>query len=97
MLGTIIGLIIIGIVAGYLARLLVPGRDDLSVVQTIVLGIVGSFVGGFLGFVLFHKDSAGGFVQPSSWLGSIVGAVIALLVYNAVTGRKGHRRSGALN
>ncbi len=97
MLGTIVGLVIIGLVAGFLARLLVPGRDDLSVVQTIALGIVGSFVGGFLGFVLFHKDSSGGFVQPSSWIGSVVGAVIALLVYNAVTGRKGHRRAGAIN
>lgn len=95
MLGTIVGLIIIGIVAGYLARLLVPGRDDLSFVQTVVLGIVGSFVGGFLGYVLFHKDSSGGFVQPSSWIGSVIGAVIALLIFNAVTGRKGHRRSGA--
>ena len=97
MLGTIIGLLIIGVVAGYLARLLVPGRDDLGVVQTIVLGIVGSFIGGFIGYVLFHKDSSEGFVQPSSWIGSIIGAVIALLVYNAVTGRKGHSRRGALN
>jgi uncharacterized membrane protein YeaQ/YmgE (transglycosylase-associated protein family) len=97
MFGTIIGLLIIGVVAGYLARLLVPGRDDLSVVQTIALGIVGSFIGGFLGFVLFHKDGSEGLVQPSSWIGSIIGAVIALLVYNAVTGRKGHRRTGALN
>ena len=97
MLGTIIGLLIIGVVAGYVARLLVPGRDSMSVVQTIVLGVVGSFIGGFIGYALFHKDSAQGFVQPSSWIGSIVGAVIALLVYNAVTGRKSSRRAGALN
>jgi uncharacterized membrane protein YeaQ/YmgE (transglycosylase-associated protein family) len=97
MLGTIIGLIVIGIVAGYLARLLVPGRDDLGFVQTVVLGIVGSFVGGFLGFLLFHQDGADGFVQPSSWIGSIVGAVVALLVYNDVTGRRSGRRTGALN
>ncbi len=96
MLGTIVGLLIIGIVAGYLARLLVPGRDSMGVGATIVLGIVGSFIGGFLGYLLFHKDSSEGFVQPSSWIGSIIGAVIALLVYNAVSGRKGHRRSGAL-
>lgn len=94
MLGTLVGLLVIGLVAGFLARALVPGRDDLSVVQTVVLGIVGSFIGGFLGFVLFHKDGSDGFVQPSSWIGSIVGAVIALLVYNAVSGR---RRTGALH
>ena len=96
MLGTLVGLLIIGIVAGYLARLLVPGRDSMGVGATIALGIVGSFVGGFLGYVLFHKDGSDGFVQPSSWIGSIVGAVIALLVYNAVSGRSSHRNAGAL-
>ncbi len=96
MLGTIVGLLIIGIVAGYVARLLVPGRDSMGVGATIILGIVGSFIGGFLGYLLFHRDSSEGFVQPSSWIGSIIGAVIALLVYNAVSGRKGHRRTGAI-
>jgi uncharacterized membrane protein YeaQ/YmgE (transglycosylase-associated protein family) len=79
MLGTIIGLIIIGLVAGFIARALVPGRQSMTVMQTILLGIVGSFIGGFLGRVLFHHG--GGFVQTSSWLGSIIGAVIALLIY----------------
>ena len=51
MLGFIIMLIVIGIVAGYIARLLVPGRDPMSFVQTAALGIVGSFIGGFLGYV----------------------------------------------
>jgi uncharacterized membrane protein YeaQ/YmgE (transglycosylase-associated protein family) len=97
MLGTIIGLVIIGLVAGFLARLLVPGRDDMSVVETIVLGIVGSFIGGFLGYVLFHHDASGGFVQPSSWIGSVIGAVIALVLYNSLAGRKVHRRTGALH
>ena len=96
MLGTIVGLLVIGIVAGFVARLLVPGRDSMGVGATIALGIVGSFLGGFLGYVLFHKDSSEGFVQPSSWIGSIIGAVIALLVYNAVSGRKSHHRTGAL-
>lgn len=96
MLGTIVGLLIIGIVAGYVARLLVPGRDSMGVGATIVLGIVGSFLGGFLGYVLFHRDSSEGFVQPSSWIGSVIGAVVALLVYNAVSGRKGHHRTGAI-
>lgn len=97
MLGTIVGLIIIGLVAGFIARAVVPGKQSMGIIATIILGIVGSFVGGFLGYLLFHKDSSSGFVQPSSWVGSIIGAVIALLVYNAVTGRKAHRRSSALN
>jgi uncharacterized membrane protein YeaQ/YmgE (transglycosylase-associated protein family) len=92
MLGTLIGLIIIGLIAGAIARLLVPGKQDLSIPATILIGIIGSFVGGFLGYLLFHKDSQDGFVQPSSWFGSIVGAVIVLLIWLRV----GNRRRSAL-
>jgi uncharacterized membrane protein YeaQ/YmgE (transglycosylase-associated protein family) len=88
-LGFIIMLIIIGVVAGYLARLLVPGRDPMSFVQTVVLGIVGSFIGGFLGYVLFDKDPGEGALQASGVIGSIIGAVVALLIYNAASRRRG--------
>ena len=87
MLGLIVWLIIIGLIAGAIARLVVPGRDPIGILGTILLGIVGSFVGGFLGYVLFHKDSQEGFVQPSGIIGSIIGAVIVLLIYRAVSGR----------
>lgn len=90
MVGFIITMILIGIVAGYLARLLVPGRDPMSFLQTMVLGVVGSFIGGFLGYVLFNKDINEGALQPSGIIGSIIGAIIALLIYNAAT----HRRRG---
>jgi uncharacterized membrane protein YeaQ/YmgE (transglycosylase-associated protein family) len=92
MLGTLIGLIIIGLIAGAIARLLVPGKQDIGILATIVLGIIGSFVGGFLGYLLFHKDSQDGFVQPSSWFGSIIGAVIVLLIWLRV----GNRRHSAV-
>jgi uncharacterized membrane protein YeaQ/YmgE (transglycosylase-associated protein family) len=88
MLGTIVGLLVIGLIAGFIARAVVPGDDSMSIAKTIVLGIVGSLVGGFLGYLLFHKDSQHGFVQPSGWIGSIIGSIIALIIYNAVTGRK---------
>jgi len=87
----IILLIIIGAIAGFLARAIVPGRDSLSIPMTILLGIVGSFVGGFLGAILFGKDAIEGLLQPSGIIGSIIGAVIALVVYNAVTGKKRQR------
>lgn len=89
MVGLIITLIIVGLIAGALARLLVPGRQEMSIFATILLGIVGSFIGGFLGYLLFHKDGDEGFFQPSGLIGSIIGAIIALLVWQAV----GKRRS----
>lgn len=91
MIGFIVAMIIIGIIAGYLARLLVPGRDPMSFVQTAVLGIVGSFVGGFLGYIVMGKDFDEGGIQSSGIIGSVIGAVVALLVYNAV-GHGGHAR-----
>ena len=52
MLGLIVSIIVIGLIAGALARLVVPGKQDISILMTIVLGIVGSFVGGFLGYLI---------------------------------------------
>ena len=95
MLGLIITLIIVGLIAGAVARLLVPGKDPMGIGATIVLGIVGSFIGGFLGWALFHHDAKQGALQPSGLLGSIIGAIIALLIYRAVSGRN-HRRGGMM-
>ena len=94
MLGFIIWMLVIGVIAGYVARFLVPGRDPLGVGGTIVLGIVGSFIGGFLGYVLFDKDIDEGALQASGVVGSILGAVIALLLYNAAAGRGRWRLGG---
>jgi uncharacterized membrane protein YeaQ/YmgE (transglycosylase-associated protein family) len=92
MVGLIITLLIVGLLAGALARLLVPGPDPIGILGTIIVGIVGSFVGGFLGYVLFHKDLNQGALQPSGIIGSIIGAIIVLLIYRAVSGRSGTRR-----
>ena len=85
MLGLIISIIVVGLIAGAVARLVIPGQQNLSIVMTIVLGIVGSFVGGFLGYLLFGKDAGGGFLQPAGIIGSIIGAIIVLLVYLKVS------------
>jgi uncharacterized membrane protein YeaQ/YmgE (transglycosylase-associated protein family) len=92
MLGLIIGIIVIGLIAGALARLIVPGRQNISILMTIVLGIIGSFVGGFLGYLIFHKDAQNGFLQPSGIIGSVIGAIIVLLVYSRVGNRSSVHR-----
>ncbi len=88
MIGLIISLIVIGIIAGALARLIVPGKQNLSILMTIVLGIVGSFVGGFLGFLIFQHDPMDGFFQPAGIIGSIIGAIIVLLIWTRFAGRR---------
>ena len=88
MLGLIISILIIGLIAGAVARLLVPGRQNLSIGMTLLLGIVGSFVGGFLGKLLFGADAGDGFLPPAGIIGSIIGSVIVLLIWIAVTNRR---------
>lgn len=88
MLGLILSIIVVGLIAGALARLLVPGRQGLSIPATILLGIVGSFVGGFLGYLLFGNDSGSGFLQPAGIIGSVIGAVIVLLIWTRVGARR---------
>ena len=92
MLGFIITMLIVGLLAGAVARLLLPGPDPIGILGTIVVGIIGSFVGGFLGYVLFHHDLKEGALQPSGLLGSIIGAVIVLLIYRAVSHNGGRSR-----
>jgi uncharacterized membrane protein YeaQ/YmgE (transglycosylase-associated protein family) len=86
-LGLIITLAIIGLIAGAIARLLVPGKDPIGIMGTILLGIVGSFIGGFLGFLLQH-DRGEGWLHTSGLLGSVVGSVIALLIYRRTAVRR---------
>ncbi|MCG5431408.1 GlsB/YeaQ/YmgE family stress response membrane protein [Mycobacterium sp. MYCO198283] len=91
MIGLIVSLLVIGLLAGALARLLVPGKQHMSIPATILLGIVGSFIGGFLGYLLFGKDASSGFLQPAGIIGSVIGAVIALLIWTRVGARRGTR------
>lgn len=83
---SILGWLLLGLVAGALARLFVPGRDPMGWIGTIVLGLAGSFVGGFLAELLFDDEAIG-------LVGSVTGAVIVLLIYNAVVRDRRYARS----
>ncbi|MDP1794364.1 MAG: GlsB/YeaQ/YmgE family stress response membrane protein [Acidimicrobiales bacterium] len=85
----IITLIVIGLIAGFLARAIVPGRDAMGIGGTILLGIVGSFVGGFLADVLFNKNAADdAALHTVGIIGSTLGAILCLLVYRMATRRR---------
>jgi uncharacterized membrane protein YeaQ/YmgE (transglycosylase-associated protein family) len=79
---SIIWMLIIGLIAGAIAKLIMPGRDPGGILVTMLLGIAGSFVGGFL------LRSEGG---TAGLLGSIVGALILLVIYRFAIGRRGAR------
>lgn len=87
MIGLIVSLIVVGLIAGAVARLLIPGKQNISIPMTILVGIIGSFVGGFLGFLLFQREVQDGLLQPAGIIGSIIGAVIVLLVWTRASGK----------
>jgi uncharacterized membrane protein YeaQ/YmgE (transglycosylase-associated protein family) len=92
MVAYIIILILVGLVAGAVARLLVPGRDPIGILGTIVLGIVGSFVGGFIwNLIQYHRLAPHKF-HPVGIIGSILGAILVLLVLRMTGLERGHRR-----
>ena len=86
-LTAIVWWIIFGAIVGIIARFVMPGRDPMGWVGTIVLGIVGSFVGGWLAQLLFNGNAA--LPPPSAgWIGSIIGAIIVLAIYRYTQGRR---------
>src|SRR5450755_4266866 len=88
----IIILIVIGLIAGAIARLLVPGRDNIGILGTILLGIVGSFLGGFIeNLFQFHRLAVHHW-HTTGIIGSIIGAIVLLLLLLRVTGLEGSRR-----
>ncbi|MCM6776423.1 GlsB/YeaQ/YmgE family stress response membrane protein [Nocardia sp. CDC159] len=87
-MGSIIVMIVIGLIAGAIARLLVPGKENFGILWTIVLGIVGGYVGGTLASLVFapHKFDIRPPVEHAI-LGAIVGSVILLVIYKFIRAR----------
>jgi uncharacterized membrane protein YeaQ/YmgE (transglycosylase-associated protein family) len=88
----IIAWILIGLLAGMIAKLLMPGKDPGGIIITMLIGIVGGLLGGWLGEVIFGVDSIDGFFDLSTWIAAIVGSLILLALYRLFTGsRRSHR------
>jgi uncharacterized membrane protein YeaQ/YmgE (transglycosylase-associated protein family) len=92
MITFIIVLLIVGLIAGAIARLLLPGRDPIGIFGTIVLGVIGSFIGGFLAnLIQYHTMSVHTF-HPSGIIGSVIGAFLLLLLLRVTGMEPGRRR-----
>jgi uncharacterized membrane protein YeaQ/YmgE (transglycosylase-associated protein family) len=82
--GTILGTLVIGLIVGAIAKFLMPGRDPGGFLITILLGIAGAFVAGFLGRVIgwYEPD------QPAGFIASVIGAMLLLLIYRLIRSRR---------
>ena len=88
----IIGWIIMGLIAGAIAKAIMPGRDPGGVIVTILLGIAGAIVGGFIGRTLlgYHGTDSPDHIRPGFWMSlilSVAGSIILLAVYRLLRGR----------
>ena len=88
----IVILLVVGLIAGAIARLLVPGRDPIGLLGTILLGVVGSFVGGFLWNLIQYHRLAPAHFHTVGIIGSIIGAIIVLLIIRMTGMERGRRR-----
>lgn len=87
----LLGWIILGLAAGAIAKLILPGKQGGGWIITLVLGVVGALLGGFLGSVLFNAPLQD-FFSIQTWLLAIGGSIIVLLIYGFIVGRRGATR-----
>jgi len=91
----VIAWIVLGLAAGLLANMLIPGRRSQGLILTCLIGIAGALLGGWVATKLFHVHSLQGFFNLSTWVTAIVGAAVLLLVYHLLSGQSSRsRRSG---
>jgi uncharacterized membrane protein YeaQ/YmgE (transglycosylase-associated protein family) len=81
----IIAWIVLGLVAGLIANMLIPGRRQQGLIITCLIGVAGALLGGWLATKIFHIHSLHGFFNVSTWLTAIIGAAILLLAYHLIT------------
>ena len=90
----IIAFIILGLLAGAIAKALLPGDDPGGFIITAIIGVAGALLGGFVAAALFGADPLDEFFDISTWLTAIIGAIVLLLIYRMVVGRGRTARTG---
>jgi uncharacterized membrane protein YeaQ/YmgE (transglycosylase-associated protein family) len=88
MIGTIVGAIFVRLIVGALARLILPGRQNIGVIMTILLGALGSFIGSWVTYRLIYTSDKGAF-EVTAFLVGIIIAIVLIAIYVGVTGRRG--------
>ena len=88
----IIAFLILGLLAGAIAKALLPGDDPGGIIVTMLIGVVGAVLGGFLAGALFDAEPMDEFFDITTWLCAIGGSLILLLIYRAVAGNRGRPR-----
>jgi uncharacterized membrane protein YeaQ/YmgE (transglycosylase-associated protein family) len=87
----IIAFIILGLIAGFIAKAILPGKQPGGIIITTLIGIAGALIGGFLAGALFDADPLDEFWDISTWLTAIVGAIVLLAVWGVIADRRGGR------
>jgi uncharacterized membrane protein YeaQ/YmgE (transglycosylase-associated protein family) len=88
----IIGWIILGLLAGLIAKAILPGDDPGGIIVTTILGVLGALGGGFIAQAIGFGDPIDEFFDFSTWIAAIIGAIVLLLIYRAVTGQRRRTR-----
>ena len=91
MFWTIISAVVVGLIIGALARLIMPGKQNIGVIMTIVLGVLGSLAGSWLCYNLFGYQNEGGGWAVIPFLVGVIVAILLIAIYIGITGRRGAR------
>lgn len=87
----IIAWLILGLIAGAIARLILPGQQGTGWIGALITGIIGALLGGWIAGAIFNIDTMNSFFSLSTWIFAILGGVIVAFIWQAITGRRGAR------
>ena len=89
----IIGWILLGLLAGVIARLILPGEQPGGIIVTTLIGVAGALIAGFIAQAIGFGDPIDEFFDLSTWIAAVIGAVVLLLVWGAIAGRRDYART----